>query len=265
MTDHWNAIRHHWQLLGPPLRPPPEAVEAYERELGLRHADVLLLGVTPELAGLGATMLAVDESANMIAGIWPGDTLTHKATAGNWLDLPVDPGGAEAVIGDGCLSVMPSSEARLTLFRAIARVLKPEARAAIRLFASPAKPESPEAVRALALSGAIATFHELKWRVAMVETGGAPDFAIPVKTIVERFNALFPDRVELSERTGWALPVIGTIDVYESSRAIYSFAPAAVVADEAACVFDDVAVASSGSYGLAERCPLLVFGSRSRG
>lgn len=262
MTDHWNAIRHHWQLLGPPLRPPSEAVEAYERELGLLHADVVLLGVTPELAGLGATTLAVDESAAMIAGIWPGDTPTRKAVAGNWLDLPVDPASAEAVIGDGCLSVMPSSDARLALFSAIGRALKPGAKAAIRLFASPSSPDSPEAVRALALSGAISTFHELKWRVAMTATGS--DHAIPVKTIVERFNALFPDRQELSQRTGWALPVIGTIDVYESSRAIYSFAPAAVVADEATRVFDDVAIASSGSYGLADRCPLLVFGSRSR-
>lgn len=265
MTDHWNAIRHHWQLLGPPLRPPPEAVEAYERELGLRHADVVLLGVTPELSGLGATMLAVDESAAMIAGIWPGDMPTRKAIVGDWLDLPVGPASAEAVIGDGCLSVMPGSDARLALFSAIGRVLKPGARAAIRLFASPLHPESPEAVRALALSGAISTFHDLKWRVAMLETGGVPDYAIPVKTIVERFDALFPDRQELSERTGWALPVIGTIDVYQSSRAIYSFAPATVVADEAARIFSDVTVTSSGSYGLAERCPLLVFGSRSQG
>jgi len=264
MTDHWNAIRHHWQLLGPPLRPPPEAVAAYERELDLRDADVVLLGVTPELAGLGATMLAVDESANMIAGIWPGDTLTRRAVIGDWLDLPIGPASSEAVIGDGCLSVMSGSDARLALFRSIARVLKPRARAAIRLFASPAKPESPETVRALALSGAIATFHELKWRIVMLETGGAPDFAIPVKAIVGRFDALFPDRKELSERTGWALPVIGTIDVYESSSAVYSFAPAAAILDEAKAYFGDVNVASTGTYGLAERCPLLVLRSPRR-
>ncbi|TIT47677.1 MAG: methyltransferase type 11, partial [Mesorhizobium sp.] len=35
MTDHWNAIRGHWKLLGPPLRPPTEAVETYHRELDL--------------------------------------------------------------------------------------------------------------------------------------------------------------------------------------------------------------------------------------
>lgn len=264
MTDHWNAIRHHWQLLGPPLRPPAEAVETYEHELGLRGADVLLLGVTPELAGLGATMLAVDESAAMIASIWPGDTSSRKAMVGDWLDLPVALASSEAVVGDGCLSVMPSSDARLALLSAIARVLKPGARAAIRLFASPPRLESPDAVRALTLSGAISTFNELKWRVAMLETGGAPDHAIPVKTIAGRFDTLFPDREELSERTGWTLPVIGTIDVYRNSSAIYSFAPVAAILEEAKAYFGDVNVAPTGTYGLAERCPLLVLRSPRR-
>src|SRR5262245_39369120 len=54
MTDHWNAIRRHWELLGPPLRPPPQVVEAYDRELDLARSHVVMLGVTPELAGLGA-------------------------------------------------------------------------------------------------------------------------------------------------------------------------------------------------------------------
>ncbi|WP_292553048.1 hypothetical protein [Mesorhizobium sp.] len=83
MTEHWNAIRKHWQLLGSPLRPPAQVVEAYERELELAQSHVVMLGVTPELAGLGATMIAVDESADMIAGIWPGDTDMRKAVRGD--------------------------------------------------------------------------------------------------------------------------------------------------------------------------------------
>ncbi|TIW72692.1 MAG: methyltransferase type 11, partial [Mesorhizobium sp.] len=38
MTEHWNTIRRHWQLLGSPLRPPPEVVEAYNRELDLARS-----------------------------------------------------------------------------------------------------------------------------------------------------------------------------------------------------------------------------------
>lgn len=265
MSGHWNAIRRHWQLLGAPLRPPPEVVESYNRALDLARSHVVLLGVTPELAGLGASMTAVDESADMIAGIWPGDTDTRRAISGDWLDLPAAAGGlVDAVIGDGCLSVLGSSAARRALFAAIARVLTPGGRAGLRLFASPETPDDPEAVRALALSGGVATFHELKWRVAMTATGKAPDHAIAVKTITERFDALFPDREALSARTAWELPVIGTIDVYRQSPAIYSFAPVATLIEEAQAFFGDVRTVPTGSYGLAERCPLLMLRSPKR-
>ncbi|SFP32473.1 hypothetical protein SAMN03159463_03995 [Mesorhizobium sp. NFR06] len=95
----------------------------------------------------------------------------------------------------------------------------------------------------------------------MIATGDAPDHALPVRAIVERFDALFPDRAELSDRTGWELPVIGTIDVYRNSPATYSFAPVAAVIEEAAMYFGDISITSTGPYGLAERCPLLVLRS----
>ena len=72
MAEHWNAIRKHWQLLGPPLRPPREVVAAYNHELDLARSHVVMFSVTPELTGSGASMTAVDESGDMIAGIWPG-------------------------------------------------------------------------------------------------------------------------------------------------------------------------------------------------
>jgi len=264
MTEHWNAIRKHWQLLGSPLRPPAQVVEAYERELELSQSHVVMLGVTPELAGLGATMMAVDESADMIAGIWPGDTDTRKAVIGDWFDLPAPGASIDAVIGDGCLSVIGDADARRALFSAIARVLNADGRAGIRLYASPETPDDPKDVRALALSGGVSTFHELKWRVAMTAVGGAPDYIMPVTGILEQFEALFPDRAELSGHTGWDLPVIGTIDVYRNSPAIYSFAPAAAILEEAKAHFGDVSIASTGAYGLAERCPLLVLRSPKR-
>ncbi len=144
------------------------------------------------------------------------------------------------------------------------RALKTDGRAGIRLYASPETPDDPKDVRALALSGGVSTFHELKWRVAMIATGTAPDYTIPVTGILGQFDRLFPDREELSARTGWELPVIGTIDVYRNSSVIYSFAPVTALIEEAKVFFDNVRVASTGSYGLAERCPLLVLRSPRR-
>jgi SAM-dependent methyltransferase len=264
MTNHWDAIRRHWQLLGPPLCPPPEAVAAYERELGLQPVDVLLLGVTPELAGFGRTMLAVDESPAMISGIWPGDTSSRKAVLGNWLNLPLANESVEAVIGDGCLSALDSSSARQALFAEIARVLKPGGLAALRAFASPEIPGDLQAVRALTLSGGVATFHELKWRIAMSCGEADSDRAVPVRNILDAFNALFADREELASRTGWNMPVIGTIDVYALSQTVYSFASVTTLVAEAGKFFNSVRIGSTGSYGLAEQCPLVVLGSPRR-
>ncbi|MBN9548186.1 MAG: methyltransferase type 11 [Alphaproteobacteria bacterium] len=264
MTQHWNAIRKHWQLLGSPLRPPLEVVQAYDRELELAGSHVVMLGVTPELAGLGAAMTSVDESPDMIAGIWPGDTDTRKAAQGDWFDLPFELASVEALIGDGCLSVIGAADLRRRLFASVARALKADGRAAIRLYASPETRDDPKDIRSLALSGGVSTFHELKWRVAMTATGGAPNYTIPVTGILEQFDKMFPDREELSARTGWELPVIGTIDVYRDSPALYSFAPAAALVGEARTFFDDVRLASTGTYGLAERCPLLVLRSPKR-
>lgn len=264
MTEHWNAIRRHWQLLGSPLRPPPEVVEAYNRELDLARSHVVMFGVTPELAGLGAKLTAVDESADMIAGIWPGDTDTRKAVQGDWFDLPFPGASIEALIGDGCLSVIGGADFRRKLFASVARALKTDGRAGIRLYASPETPDDPQDVRTMALSGGVATFHELKWRVAMTAIDGAPDYTIPVTGILEQFDRMFPDREELAARTRWELPVIGTIDVYRNSSVVYSFAPAAVLVEEAEAYFGDVGIAPTGTYGLAERCPLLVLRSPKR-
>ncbi|MER9326977.1 hypothetical protein NKJ26_09450 [Mesorhizobium sp. M0152] len=57
---------------------------------------------------------------------------------------------------------------------------------------------------------------------------------------------------------------IGTIDVYAGSATTYCFATLAMLIDEAGSWFDNVRFVPSGSYPLAERCPLLVLGSPKR-
>jgi SAM-dependent methyltransferase len=264
MTNHWDNYHRHWRLLDAPLRPTPETVGIFEREVSLANADVLLLGVTPELAVLGRSMLAIDQSAAMISGVWAGDNASRSAMAGNWLDLPVAGASTEAVIGDGCLSAVASKAARNRLHGEIARVLRPGGRAAIRVFAAPETTEDLASIEAQVLAGAIENFHALKWRIAMACTTGGPDFAIQVRMIRDTFDGLFPDREALAARTGWSIASINTIDVYAGSDVSYSFATLAVLVDEASGWFGDVRVVPSGSYPLAERCPLLVLGSPRR-
>jgi SAM-dependent methyltransferase len=217
-----------------------------------------MLGVTPELAAIGRKLTAIDQSPEMIAGIWPGDTDTRRAVAGDWLDMPMDRDSVMAIIGDGCLSALGSSHERRRLLGEIARTLRPDGRAVIRTFASPEMPEDLAAVHTRAMAGAAGTFHALKWRIAMACAAAVPDHAMPVATILEVFERLFPDRQALAAATGWPLPVIGTIDVYARSKAVYSFATLAVLTEEAAEHFGGVEIRPTGRYPLAERCPLLV-------
>lgn len=257
MTSHWNAIRQHWYLLGPPLRPPAEAVEAYRRSLGTCD-DIVMLGVTPELALLGRKLRAIDQTPEMIAGIWPGDSELRRAAVGEWLHLPMDCDSVTAVIGDGCLSALGSSRERRRLLFEVARVLKRGGRAVIRTFASPEGPEDLAVVRNRAMAGTAGTFHALKWRIVMAGAADNADRAIPVAMILEAFDQMFPDRNALASVTGWPLSVIGTIDVYAHSPVVYSFATVAMLIAEAAEQFDDVEVAPSGDYPFSEHCPLLV-------
>ncbi|AZO55389.1 class I SAM-dependent methyltransferase [Mesorhizobium sp.] len=261
MTNHWDNYHRHWRLLDAPLRPTAETVGIFERELDLGNADVLLLGVTPELAVLGKSMLAIDQSATMISGVWAGDNVSRRAMAGNWLDLPVARASFDAIIGDGCLSAVDSKAARGLLFGEIARVLQPGRWAAIRVFARPETADDLCGIEALTLAGGVENFHALKWRIAMACTADDCDSSVDVQAIRATFDRLFQDREVLAARTGWSMASINTIDVYAGSETRYSFATLAMLVDEANAWFDQVRVVPSGSYPLAERCPLLVFGS----
>ncbi|TPM39518.1 class I SAM-dependent methyltransferase [Mesorhizobium sp. B2-3-4] len=264
MTNHWDNYHRHWKLLDAPLRPTAETVGIFDRELDLGNADVLLLGVTPELAILGRSMLAIDQSATMISGVWAGDNVARRAMAGNWLDLPVESASFDAVIGDGCLSAVDSKATRGLLFSEIARVLKPGRRAAIRVFARPEAADGLEGIEALVLAGGVENFHALKWRIAMAGTTEDRDSSVNVQAIRATFDRLFPDREGLAARTGWSMASINTIDVYAGSQTRYSFATLAMLVDEASGWFGEVRVVPSGSYPLAERCPLLMLGSARR-
>ncbi|MCV3210197.1 class I SAM-dependent methyltransferase [Mesorhizobium sp. YC-39] len=264
MTNHWDNYHRHWTLLGAPLRPTPETVGIVERALDLDEADVLLLGVTPELAGLGKTMLAIDGSAAMVSGVWPGDSAGRRAITGNWLDLPLSRASVGAVIGDGCLTVVDSAQARHALLGEVARVLKPEGSAVIRVFAGLEAFEDLADIKAEALAGEIGNFHALKWRIAMACATSDADRAIKVQAIRDAFDKTFPDREALAARTGWSMASIGTIDVYAGSETTYCFATLAMLINEARDWFGDVHVVPSGSYPLAERCPLLMLESPKR-
>lgn len=257
-SSHWNDYHRRWSRLSAPLRPDADIVRGFEEHVAGRDERVLLLGVTPELAHIGRSLVAIDRSEAMIAHIWPGDTPRARAHKADWLSLPLADGSFTAVIGDGSLSTICCPGDYRIFFAQVTRVLQPGGVLVLRLFLSPDKSEQRAALREDVLAGGCASFHAFKWRLAMAATAETGDPNIAVTAIRDVFNAMFPDRAMLAEKTGWSSDEIETIDVYANSPDVYSFPNFAQLRETIPDSFVNIRLAPCGHYPLAERCPFLV-------
>jgi SAM-dependent methyltransferase len=257
-ASHWSVYHRHWDRLTPPLRVNPEVVAGYRTVIETRADCILLQGVTPELADVGASLVAVDKNPAMVATIWPGDTDRRRSVVGDWFDLPFRAHRFGAAMGDGGLNILefPASQARI--FEELARVLRPGAIVAMRVFRFPERCETMTSLRDDAFAGRIAGFQAFKLRLAMalVSAGSAPN--VPVRLIREVFDRDFPDRNALSRCSGWSLDDIATIDLYENSADVYCFPTEQQFASVVPSAFAPIRFLPVGTYELAERCPLLV-------
>lgn len=217
-----------------------------------------MLGVTPELSGLGKSMTAVDINPAMIEHIWPGDTADRRAIQANWLDMPFDDARWSVAIGDGSCSSLRFAEEYDRLFRELFRVLAPGGRAVIRLYCTPSPCETLASVQAAGMSCQARTVHALKIRLAMAWVAEHREPNIPVSTIRDEFLKWFPDRRSLASTNGWDMEDIGTIDAYANSNAIYSFPTREQVMSLVRQTFSEARLLPSGNYEMAEQCPLLV-------
>jgi Methyltransferase domain len=250
----FNGIRPR---LKPPLCPDAQIVAAYARAIEGHDAQVLLMGVTEELADLGKTTTAIDISRTMIADAWPGDTEKRKAVRGNWLDMPFGNREFTAAIGDGVLAAVRLSD-YAALAAQFAKVLVPGARIALRLYETPEPGETVAQVRDAAIGGRIAGFHAFKWRLAMAITSESTSAAVPVALVHETFERAFPDRDALASATGWSLDEISEIDAYAGKVFVYQFPTRRELLAHLPASFAGAQFVSSGDYELAERCPILV-------
>jgi SAM-dependent methyltransferase len=228
--------------------------------------ETLLLGVTPEFANTSFTpplnLIAVDQSESMIAQVWPGDTATRRAVRGDWLDLALPATSFELAIGDGCLSMFDFTQGYRNFSRSIARVLRPGAHFALRLYCSLQQTESAAQVFDALWSRRIGSFHAFKWRLAMALISDVATRSVRLNEIWSSYCEHAPDPTELAQRTGFPLAEVLTMDSYRGSASAYSFPRA----EEAiATLSGDFELRDTyrGSYELGERCPLLWLRRRS--
>jgi SAM-dependent methyltransferase len=265
MADHWNAQARQWRHIGAPLRPsPPDVADAESavRELAQGAAQPLraaLLGVTPELAGMDwprdTRLLAVDRCRGMIAGVWPAPPMQAWAVRGDWSRLPCESASLDAVVGDGCYTLLPYPQVYSAVTAEVARVLRPGGLFWIRLFVRPETPEPADAVFADLRAGRIGSFHAFKWRLAMALHGTLAE-GVPIGQVHARWQREAIDIPALAARTGWSQDSIRTIEAYRDSPTRYHFATLAEARAHLAAHFSETGCRQY-DYELGERCPVL--------
>lgn len=198
----WEELAARWSNYQPPLIPSERDVATYRAALDGRDGHVLLLGVTPQLAGLGAQLTALDASAAMIAQVWPGDAPGRQALLGNWLhDLPADR-HFTATITDGGAIYLRWPDEYVLLFDRLKAVCTPGFRLVMRGHYSENVQQEAcfDRLAADIASGAASDPEAIKHRVghALVARSGDPNFRI--STMVEIALDMLRDRPALRDR-----------------------------------------------------------------
>jgi len=238
--SHWKKHAAQWTRINSPLRPCAEDVALFAQAAGTGKG--LLLGVTPELRKISPDMTAIDSDLGMIQNTQCDIAVAHA----DWLDMPFEDHTFDFVIGDGHLTNLLWPRDYKLLRAELARVLKPEGRIVFRAFLAPDVQETVEEV----LANPGDNFHAFKWRFAQaLLLGGDPN--IPVAGIHMAFERFVPDRSVLP----FPIEDINTIDVYKNATALYSFPTRAQLKE----IFGEEVSFTTGSYTLAERCPVIRF------
>lgn len=254
LINHWQSYAHHWNKLSSPLRPHPDDIRIYARELST-DKKTLLLGVTPEIPGLKLTGVAVDRNAEMIDHVWPKPAGWEVMLA-SWLKLPLSDQSVNQIIGDGAMTMMRFPDEYSMLLDELRRVLHPRGKIVLRLFTLPERLETPADVRSELAAGRISSFHAFKWRLAM-SLAPFSKGEVLAREVLGTFNRMYPDRLALLESTGWPAETLDTIDVYKHSTNTLSFPSLKQMHGLFSSYFDQIRY-EYGSYELSECCPIVI-------
>jgi SAM-dependent methyltransferase len=271
--EPWEVLADHWSWLGPPLRPVPQDMERLQRAwlaslppgLPDRALDILLLGVTPEVAQFPWcsrwTLTALDASPAMFRAVWPGDAPHRRGVLGDWLQTGFADAAIDLVLTDAGLVALGSLERVAALSRELRRVLRPGGRVVVRHFIRPVPAELAAALPAAARAGEIRNFNELKLRLLMTMPAAPTTGRVSLPATLAAFNGLFPDRAALAAQLGCAPEIVATIDAYGTRDDGYVFASQAELVQ--CCQEFELALGPPGEYPLAGCCPVFCLTPRS--
>ena len=247
-TTHWADRSRAWGRNGPPLQPNQEIIDCFA-SLIPTTANILLMGVTPQIAEAYTHVTAVDREPAMIENVWPGNTETKRAIQANWLTVDLPENYYDGIIGDGSINMLDLKDVNFMLDKA-KKLLRPGGVFACRMFTRPDKPVTMERLHAEAKAPTV-NFSAYRRLIPMyIAAQNGP--VVPVKLILNLFDQMFPDRTILK----WTAEQMSTMDAYRNSESttwfptrdeILALAPAGSRYVE------------SGTYDIADTCPILTF------
>ncbi len=269
MNSYWDCLAHQFQHQQPPLRPCAEdtrilreIVEEWHRRHSPKEIRVLLLGVTPEIAGMSwpanTSLLAIEKSQAMIDHIWLGDVPERRRVMqGNWFEAEFETGAFDFVVGDGFSTAWSYPKHYEQIAAAISKWLKPEGLLVARLFVRTEKKETHEGIEADLKAGRISRFDILKWRLGMAlqesVSGG-----VVVDEIYRAWNRLEAQWPSLAEEAGWPRATVETIKLYEGRSDRYAFPTVEEIREAFSGRLEQVSV-TVPNYEFGQCCPTFVY------
>lgn len=258
-------MAQEWKHFGAPLRPCSEDVrqmekiiaEKYSGDAGLR---IQLCGVTPEIANMNwsvnSHLLAVEQSAEMIKEVWPGDLDSRRtAVQGDWLDTGSKRNHFDIVIGDGCFISFAYPQGYAALAKTVAEILKQDGLLLMRFFTQLEGKESSDNVFSELLAGNIGSFHAFKWRLAMSLQQSSRQ-GVCLHDIYRAWLDAAIDEASLMAQTGWSQEAIDTISLYKDKKNHFAFATLSEVHETLAEHFVQESIYFP-QYELGDRCPII--------
>lgn len=270
--SYWDRLGPSLKNLGPPLCPSnedirfmEETVASWQASRRVKRIEALLLGVTPEIAGMRwpeeSSLMAVDRSLPMIDAVWVGNAPGRRAAVcGNWLAPPRRDSSCHVVIGDGSINSLAFPEGLQSLGETVSRLLRDDGLLVMRCFVQTVPPESPDRIYADLQRGAIGSFHACKLRLLMAMQN-SPEEGVAVREVFESWVDRNMDPHSLPSKAGFERAAIDTIDFYRDASTVYTFPTLAQLRSVLGVFFREMTISIPG-YELGERCPTLALTPR---
>ena len=245
---HWAERSRTWGRNGPPLQPNQEIVDCFA-SLIPTASNIILMGVTPQIANAYTYVTAVDREPAMIENVWPGNSETKRAINDNWLTVELPEGYYDGIIGDGSINMLEIKDVEFMLNKA-KKLLRLGGVFACRMFTRPDNPITMERLHAEARTPTV-NFSAYRRLIPMyLAAQNGP--VVPVKLIVNLFDQMFPDRTILP----WTPEQLYTLEPYRTSESTTWFPTRSEIL---ALAPEGSRYIESGTYDIADTCPILTF------